>query len=64
MANVPVAPDNQRTRVRIQNYSDVNPVALRRVLTDPNLASNATLNQTFATFLLVFDPETQLFKLP
>lgn len=64
MVNVVVAPDNERTRVRIQNYSDVNPVALRRVLTDPNLPSNATLNQTFATLLLAFDPESQLFTLP
>lgn len=64
VTNVIAAPDNEHTRVRIQNYSDVNPVALRRVLTDPNLASNATLNQTFATLLLAFDRESQLFKLP
>lgn len=64
VVNVVVAPDNERTCVRIQNYSDVNPVALRRVLTDPNLPANATLNQTFATFLLTLDPETRLFTLP
>lgn len=59
-----IAPDNQRTRVRIQNYSDLNPVALRRILTDPNSPSNAMLNQTYATLLLYFDPEIQLFRLP
>ena len=38
-------------------------MALRRVLTDPNAYSNATLNQTFVTTLLSFDPDTQLFSL-
>ena len=64
VVNVVVAPNNERTCVRIQNYSDVNPVALRRVLTDPNLAANATLNQTYATCLLTLDPETRSFTLP
>lgn len=64
VTNMIIAPDNQRTRVRIQNYSDLNPVALRRILTDPNSPSNAILNQTYATLLLYFDPEIQLFRLP
>lgn len=38
-------------------------MALRRILTDPNAYSNATLNQTFVTTLLSFDPDTQLFSL-
>ena len=38
-------------------------MALRRVLTDPNAYSNATLNQTFVTTLLSFDSDTQLFSL-
>lgn len=41
----------------------MNPVALRRVLTDPNAYSNTTLNQTFVTTLLSFDSDTQLFSL-
>lgn len=59
-----MAQHNENTRVRIQNYSEINSVALRRILTDPNLPSNAILNQTFATFLLSLDPDTLKFNLP
>ena len=59
-----MAQHNENTRVCIQNYSEINSVALRRILTDPNLPSNATLNQTFATFLLSLDPDTLKFNLP
>lgn len=62
VANVIIAPNNDKTRVRIQNYSELNPVALRRILTDPNLSSNAALNQTYVTSLLSFDPETLKFN--
>lgn len=55
---------NENTRVRIQNYSELNSVALRRILTDPNLPSNAILDQAFATFLLSLDPDTLKFSLP
>lgn len=59
-----MAQHNENTRVRIQNYSEINSIALRRILTDPNLPLNATLNQTFATFLLSLDPDTLKFNLP
>lgn len=55
---------DENTRVSIQNYSEINSVALRRILTDPNLPWNAALNQTFATFLLSLDPDTLKYNLP
>ncbi|XHG03342.1 hypothetical protein AWENTII_006653 [Aspergillus wentii] len=64
VGNMIVAPEDEGARFRIQNYSNLNSVALSRILSDPNLSSNANLCQVFVTLLLEFDTETQSFHEP
>ncbi|THC98518.1 hypothetical protein EYZ11_002026 [Aspergillus tanneri] len=62
--NMVISADDQTTRFCIQNYSSLNPVAMRRILTDPTLNSNSSLGQMFVTTALSFDDDAQAFKLP
>ena len=51
-------------RYSIQNYSSLNNVALRRVLTDSTEGANLLLGQMFVTVLYSFDKDTQEYKKP
>ncbi|KKK23914.1 hypothetical protein P175DRAFT_0469446 [Aspergillus ochraceoroseus IBT 24754] len=62
--NIAVAINEKETRYRVQSYGTLNPLALRRILVNPNTATNIGLGQMFVTVLLVFDDEKQEFILP
>ncbi|KAE8386756.1 hypothetical protein BDV23DRAFT_137912 [Aspergillus alliaceus] len=64
VGNMGIAPGNNATQYRIQNYSSLNKVALRRVLTDPTMNSHFGISQVFVTTCLSFDEKSQSYKLP
>lgn len=64
VTNIIQASEEHIVRFRIVNYSSLNDVALRRILTDPNSSTNFRLCQMFVTMLEHFDPDTEAFTIP
>ncbi|KAL2009560.1 hypothetical protein VTN00DRAFT_5367 [Thermoascus crustaceus] len=64
VTNIIQASEENLVRFRIENYSSLNPVALPRILTDPNLSTNFRLCQMYVTVLEQFDPDTEVFTTP
>ncbi|KAE8382179.1 hypothetical protein BDV26DRAFT_254006 [Aspergillus bertholletiae] len=64
LGNMSISTEDKATQYSIQNYSSLNKVALRRVLTDPATSLNLGINQMFVTTSLSFDEESQTYKLP
>ncbi|KAF7594944.1 hypothetical protein BBP40_007752 [Aspergillus hancockii] len=64
VGNVGISPNNDTTWFRIQNYSSLNSVALRRVLMDPAMSLNSGIGQMFVTTSLSFNEGFQGLRLP
>ncbi|PLB37174.1 uncharacterized protein BDW47DRAFT_126628 [Aspergillus candidus] len=64
VAHVGISETGDHVRYSIQNYSTLNNVALRRVLTDSTGDANLQLGQMFVTVLYSFDKDTQEYKKP
>lgn len=59
-----IVPHDSNLRVRLENYANLNDVALSRVLEDATANSSISLSETFTTVCLAFDPESHTFKVP
>ncbi|PLN82738.1 hypothetical protein BDW42DRAFT_200279 [Aspergillus taichungensis] len=64
VAHMGISATGDHIRYSIQNYSSLNNVALRRVLTDSTEGANVLLGQMFVTVLYSFDKDTQEYKKP
>ncbi|KAF4259946.1 hypothetical protein KXX16_001233 [Aspergillus fumigatus] len=64
VTNIMITPHKDDSRFRIQNYSSVNPDALRRVREDPKMCSAIDFGRMCVTVGLSFNKESQVWTIP